>query len=141
MRAHPAYGLFPFNDWLQTNEGQWWELAYEYDYYDVFYFNEELGIGDYYWYNEQDELIAESDEEFYEYHYGDLIHVYNEDYISSLGYQWEASPVIGVDYYRYEKVWWIHGWASVMPFNKGLTDYSFKHKKGDMDYECGLIAG
>ena len=28
FRGHPAYGLFPFNDWLQGSEGAWWELAY-----------------------------------------------------------------------------------------------------------------
>ena len=24
FRGHPAYGLFPFNDWLSGSEGQWW---------------------------------------------------------------------------------------------------------------------
>ena len=110
MRAHPAYGLFPFNDWLQENGDEWWELAYHFNYYDEFYWiDENAGIGNYNWYNDDGELIAESDQEFYEYHYGDLIHTYNEDYIAGLGYQWEASPVIGVDYYRYEKIWWVHG--------------------------------
>ena len=70
-----------------------------------------------------------------------ISHIYNEEYVDGLGYQWEASPVIGVDYYRYEKQWWVHGWLSLMPFNKGLTEYSYKYGKGDMDHECGLIAG
>ena len=48
MRAHPAYGLFPFNDWLQENGDQWWELAYDYGYNDEFYWIDEYaGIGNY----------------------------------------------------------------------------------------------
>ena len=37
FRGHPAYGLFPFNDWLQDNNNHWWELAYLYGYYDEEY--------------------------------------------------------------------------------------------------------
>lgn len=28
-----------------------------------------------------------------------------------------------------------------MPFNVGLTDHSFTYKKGDIDHDCGIIAG
>ena len=142
FRAHPAYGLFPFNDWLQSNEGQWWELAYNYGYVDEYYIiDEQDGIGDYNWYDENGELVAESDNEFYEYYYGDLITLYNEEEVDKLGYQWESSLVIGVDYYLYEKKYWIHGWGSVMPFSKGLTPHSYNYEKGDVDFDCGLVAG
>tara|TARA_B110000196_G_C20954218_1_gene570816 strand:+ start:259 stop:645 length:387 start_codon:yes stop_codon:yes gene_type:complete len=48
FRGHPAYGLFPFNDWLAGSDGAWWELAYDYDYTDEYYFydNNENGIQD-----------------------------------------------------------------------------------------------
>ena len=140
FRGHPAYGLFPFNDWLQDNSGQWWELAYEYDYVDEYY---EFGDsnGDYNWYDENGNLIAESDNEFYEYYYGDIINLYNEEQVDLLGYQLEASVVLGVDYYLYDKKYWVHGWASVMPYSKGLTDYSFTYDKGDVDFDIGLVAG
>ena len=140
FRGHPAYGLFPFNDWLQSNEGQWWELAYNYGYEDEYYEFED-GSGNYNWYNDSGELVAESDDEFYEYYYGDLITLYNEEEVDKLGFQYEASVVIGVDYYLYEKKYWVHGWASVMPYSKGLTDYSFKYEKGDIDFDLGLVAG
>jgi len=65
--------------------------------------DEEEGIGAYYWYDETGEIIAESDSEFYEYYYGDLIAIYNDDEVVKLGWQYEASAVLGVDYYRYEK--------------------------------------
>ena len=149
FRGHPAYGLFPFNDWLANSDGQWWELGYNYGYEDEYWFDDinENGIqdpgenGDYNWYDDSGELVAESDDEFYEYYYGDLITLYNEEEVDKLGYQWEASVVIGVDYYLYEKKYWVHGWASIMPYSKGLTDYSFVYESGDIDFDIGLVAG
>ena len=70
FRGHPAYGLFPFNKWLKQNQGQWWELAYNYGYIDEQY-NVDDDLLDYNWYDENGTLVAESDDEFYEYYYGD----------------------------------------------------------------------
>ena len=97
--------------------------------------------GDYEWFDENGDLIAETDNEFYEYYYGDLITQYNDEEVAKLGWQYEASLVLGVDYYLYDKKYWVHGWASVMPFSKGLTDYSFVYDGGDIDFDLGLVAG
>ena len=35
----------------------------------------------------------------------------------------------------------MHGWASVIPLSKGLTDYAFVYEKGDIDFDLGLVAG
>ena len=140
LRGHPAYGLFPFNKWLHDNQGQWWELAYEFGYTDEYYETED-GFGDYQWYDDDGNVVAETDGEFYEYYYGDLITLYNEEEVDKLGWQYEVSAVLGVDYYRYEKKWWIHSWASVIPFSKGLTPHSFKYDSGDIDFDSGLIIG
>ena len=140
FRGHPAYGLFPFDDWLNDHDNHWWELAYEYGYEDGEYETDE-GWTDYIWYDEDGNVVAETDNEFYEYYYGDLITLYNEEETDKIGWQYESSAVLGVDYYRYEKQLWVHGWASVMPYSKGLTPHSFKYQKGDVDYDCGLITG
>ena len=149
FRGHPAYGLFPFNDWLAGSNGQWWTLAYDYGYVDEYWFEDinQNGIqdpgefGGYEWFDENGELIAETDDEFYEYYYGDLITLYNEEQVDALGWQYEASLVLGVDYYLYDRQYWVHGWASVMPFSKGLTDYAFVYEKGDIDFDIGIVAG
>jgi len=149
VRGHPAYGLFPFNDWLADSDGQWWNLAYDYGYEDEYYFHDhnQNGVqdegepGDYEWFDENGDLIAETDGEFYEYYYGDLIALYNEEQVDLLGWQYESSLVIGIDYYLYEKKYWVHGWASVMPFSLGHTEHSFKYDKGDIDFDLGLVAG
>ena len=140
FRGHPAYGLFPFDKWLKDNNNQWWELAYEYGYYDDQYIIED-DWADYIWYNENDEVVAETDDEFYEYVYGDLIYQYNEDEVDRIGWQYEASAVVGIDYYKYAQQWWIHGWASVMPYSVGLTEHSFKYKSGEIDHDVGLVVG
>jgi hypothetical protein len=55
---------------------------------DEFYWiDEDAGIGNYNWYDDEGNLIAESDQEFYEYHYGHLISLFNDDYVVGLGYQ------------------------------------------------------
>ena len=67
FRGHPAYGLFPFNDWLQGSNGQWWTLAYEYGYDDEYWFDDlnDNGVqdpgefGSYEWYNEDGELMIQ----------------------------------------------------------------------------------
>ena len=149
LRGHPAYGLFPFNDWLAGSNGQWWTLAYGYGYSDEYWFEDlnDNGIqdpgefGSYEWYDEDGELIAETDDEFYEYYYGDIINLYNEEEVDKLGWQYEASFVIGLDYYLYDKKYWVHGWASILPISKGLTDYSFVYESGDIDFDIGLVAG
>ena len=140
FRGHPAYGLFPFDKWLKDNDNHWWELAYLYGYHDESY---EVGteMSDYNWFDENDDLVASTDGEFYEYYYGDLIQEYNEDEVNKIGWQYEASAVLGVDLYKYTKNLWLHSWVSVMPFSKGLTPHSFKYNKGDIDHDIGLVAG
>jgi|TARA_Y100000310_G_scaffold319190_1_gene374171 hypothetical protein len=149
FRGHPAYGLFPFNDWLVEANGAWWELAYNYGYDDEFWFIDpnQNGIqdpgepGNYHWYDENGNLVSDTDNEFYKYYYGDLISQYNDEQVDALGWQYEASFVIGIDYYNYTKKFWLHGWGSVIPFGKGLTDYSFTYGKGDLDFDIGVVTG
>ena len=139
FRAHPAYGQNPFGDWIgQGND--WWELAYHYGYDDELY-EVEPGFFDYLWYGPDGGIVADTDGEFYDYIYGDLIHIYNEEVIDALGYQWESSLALGVDFYHYTKNNWVHGWATIMPYSYGLTDYSFTYEADDIDLDVGIIAG
>ena len=65
----------------------------------------------------------------------------NKKEVDKLGWQYESSIVLGVDFYLYEKKYWVHGWGSVMPYSKGLTPHSFKYESGDIDFDLGLLAG
>jgi len=141
FRAHPAYGQNPFGDWI--NQGNdWWELAYHYGYDDELY-EVEPGFSDYQWTGPEGNIIADSDGEFYEYIYGDLIYQYNEEVVDALGYQWESSVALGIDFYHYDRKNWVHSWVTLMPYSYGLTDYSFNYESSDIkvDVDFGIVAG
>ena len=142
FRAHPAYGLDPFKDWVQNPENDWWELAYYYGYSDELY-EIEPGFNDYIWTGPDGDVVAETDDEFYEYIYGDLIYLYNEEVVDALGYQWESSVALGVDFYHYDRKNWVHSWLTIMPYHYGLTDYSFDYDLSDtkFDIDFGIVAG
>tara|TARA_R110002020_G_scaffold151174_3_gene328203 strand:- start:221 stop:1258 length:1038 start_codon:yes stop_codon:yes gene_type:complete len=59
--------------------------------------------------------------------------------------QWNYSLVVGYDYYKFTKDFWIHSWASVMPYHlRTNSDYSyFEANNGAQwtDYAGGLIFG
>ena len=71
------------------------------------------------------------------------------DYIarkrSELPDQWNHSLVIGYDYYKYSKEFWVHTWGSVMPYHLATGgEYSyFEATDGGqwVDYAGGLIFG
>ena len=142
FRAHPAYGLDPFKDWVSNPDNDWWELAYYYDYTDELY-EVEVGWEDYLWYGPDGTIVAETDGEFYEYIYGDLIYQYNEEVVDALGYQWESSVALGVDFYHYDRKNWVHSWLTIMPYHYGLTDYSFSYDTSEtkLDIDFGIVAG
>ena len=141
FRAHPAYGQNPFGDWISQGN-DWWTLAYHYGYDDELY-EVEPGFSDYLWYGPDGNIVAESDGEFYEYIYGDLIYQYNEEVVDALGYQWESSVALGIDFYHYDKKNWVHSWVTIMPYSYGLTDYSFNYESSDIkvDVDFGIVAG
>ena len=71
------------------------------------------------------------------------------DYIarkrSELPDQWNHSIVIGYDYYKYSKEFWVHSWGSVMPYHLRLdSEYSYfeaTNAEQWVDYAGGLIFG
>jgi len=116
----------PYNDeWTQ----QWTQYGYEF--------------WDWYWFDADGNLVAKTDEEFYQTVYGEIVEDYNESYARDLGYQHELSLSIGLDYYKYTPNNWMHFWATAYPFNEGMSDYSFNYDstKNGIDYDMGLVLG
>ena len=72
-----------------------------------------------------------------------------DDYVfrkrSELPSQWNHSVVVGFDYYKFSKDFWMHSWASVMPYHlRTNSEYSyFEATKNEQwtDYAGGLIFG
>jgi hypothetical protein len=162
IKGHPIYGHPAILDY----EGVWWELAYEYGFIDymvplhdlndngiiddyylwietdpvteegywIYYYE---GIN-YYWENPDGEYIAGSDEEFYEYHYPHVVHMYNEDN-KTKDWQAELSIMVGLDFYMGNENYYSHIWINVFPESVGLTDKAFEQE--DIQYDFGVLLG
>lgn len=148
QRTHPTYGYNPFNEEFNLQTDAWWAIAYDLGYVDEYWSISDFG--DYYWYDENGNVIAESDQEFMKYHFGRAIDEYNKRRLDELGMQQELSAIFGVSYYKYTKDFWVHSWLDIMPFHYGLSEYSFadiEHPvdvKGippQYDWDFGLIVG
>ena len=131
-RSHPVYGYSPIEAWFAIPENKhWWQLAYEFGYSDT---------EDHVWTYEE-EVIAESDPEFYSYHFGDAVNEYNKQQLRAMGLQQEVSGVIGADYYLYSSHTWIHSWASVYPIHKGFSDFSYNYPGNSTEWDIGVVFG
>ena len=62
-----------------------------------------------------------------------------------MGLQQELSAVVGVAYYVYNPKFWLHAWSDVLPYHKGLSDYSYItmdiDDKKELDFDIGIIFG
>jgi hypothetical protein len=152
-RRHPAYGVDPITDWMSTNNGAWWLLAYDYGYTDQWMYmdsndNDVYDSGewsDYEWYGPEGHLVAETDSEFRRYRYGDIVNQYNRDIKQSLPQQYQFSAAVGLDFYHYSKDFWLHAWGNVMPYHKELGSYEYSygrlHNGQWVDYNVGVVFG
>lgn len=135
-RSHPVYGYSPVEAWFADPANKhWWQLANEFN-----YFSTENGE----WAHITDEgeyWVAESDYEFYTYHFGRAVNSYNKRELDALGLQQELSAVIGADYYLNGSNYWIHSWASIYPIHKGLSEYSYEYEDSQLEWDTALIVG
>jgi len=139
FRGRPVV-INPEINWEEEFEN-WIELAYAMEYTDEFYWiDEENGIGDYYWYNPEGELITDTDGFFYENLFEGIANDYHDSFIIDHGWQWEASVAIGIDYYKYSDKWWLHSWATILPFHYGMTEFADVENRG-IDHDIGIIFG
>ena len=131
-RSHPVYGYSPVDAWFAIPANKhWWQLANEFGYY-----SDEDEVWTFH-----GEIIAESDREFYTYHFGDAVNDYNKRELEELGLVQELSAVFGIDYYYHKPTFWIHGWSSFYPIHKGLNDFSYIYADNKFEWDAGLIIG
>ena len=129
-----AYGFNPIQSYLENNP--WWYLSYEYGHYDIPY-NWELSDGqtgfEYFWYDQNDNLISYSDLDYRNNIYGSLVNRYNREQLALIGGFADISAVLGLDFYHYRKSFWMHIYGNILP----------KHKlvEGDKKYSYGTFVG
>ena len=145
-----AYGHNPIQKYLEENN--WWNLSYDYfNHTDQAYSYENLSTGeigyDYFWYNDDGELISNSDLDYRNNIYGRLVNIYNKEQLAQIGDFADLSSVIGLDFYHYRKNFWVHAYGNILPHHKlqkGDERYSYGNFIGDdnwIDYSFGGVFG
>jgi hypothetical protein len=156
-RVHPAYGINPF----QKDFGNITDLAelagalgYQANTY--LYIDNDgdnaLDLGDsfdFQFFDENGDLVAASAAEFFDTYFEDIVEDYNYTKLKYKGNQLELSAIFGVSYYTYKNDFWFHGWFDILPFHKGLSDYSFNYSAvtdskflpSQFDWDLGLVIG
>ena len=173
LRGHErAYGYNPVEIWLnETDEfgnpvNQWYSLGREYGYQDIFYtqtstdpYGNEIIRQDWYWINEEGETIASSDLDFRERIMPELMNEFNGRAWDLLDPWMEVAPIVGMDFYHYQRDFWLHAYANyILPYHKyvaGEKEFSYLNRnnwgKGGLildndleqwdDYSAGLSLG
>lgn len=176
-RTHEqAFGYNPVEIWLnETTEyidpegnsyeyaaNPWYTLGFEYGYDDIFYtLTDESGneTQDWQWVDSNGNIVANTDLEFRETVFADLMNRYNKEQWDLLDAFAEVAPIVGVDYYSYTDKMWIHAYANyILPYHKyikGDEEFSYLNRNNwglggliqdsDLeqwsDYQYGLILG
>ena len=133
FRSHKPYGYNPIEQYLQDKS--WWDLAFEYGYEDYFYGidydnDDEVDDFDWYWVDSNGERVADTDEDFRKYIYSSIVDDYNRARLSEIGLLASMSAIMGADYYHYSDKFWLHSWASVLPWHKHIYgDHMFSYEQ------------
>ncbi len=141
-RTHERpYGYNPIEIWLNELDedgfpvNYWYELGFLYGFDDIYYNQvDELGneVSDWYWINPQGQIVANSDLEFRETVFTNLMNRFNNEIWNELDYFGVLSPVVGFDIYHYKKNFWLHAYGSyLLPYHKyiqGDIDFSYLNR-------------
>ena len=138
QRISEPYGYNPLEEWMLSNGNlHYTSLALQEGY------TVDVQAGEYF--SPNGELIANSSDVWEQVVIPEVIDSYVARKRSELPSQWNYSFVLGYDYYKFTKDFWLHSWVSVMPYHlRTDSDYSyFEANNGDqwVDYAGGLIFG
>ena len=138
QRISEPYGYNPLEEWVLSNNNiHYTSLAIQEGY------TVDVQSGEYF--SPNGNLVANSIDVWEQVIILDVIDNYVDRKRSELPNQWNYSAVVGYDYYKFDKDFWIHNWVSVMPYHlKTEGEYSyFETTEGGqwIDYSGGLIFG
>ena len=165
-----SYNLKSRPRWFGTNYGYLGPLDNNYGYNDIFYtqtstdYNtgEETTTQDWCWVDEDGNQVAHSDLDFRETVMPGLMNRFNGEAWDLLDPWVEVAPIIGMDFYHYDRNFWLHAYANyILPAHKyiaGEEEFSYLNRNnwgvdggptigGDEeyeqweDYQGGLVFG
>tara|TARA_R100000278_G_scaffold119877_1_gene101720 strand:+ start:750 stop:1823 length:1074 start_codon:yes stop_codon:yes gene_type:complete len=138
QRISEPYGYNPLDQWMLSNGNiHYTSLAIEEGY------TIDVEQGEYF--APDGTLVANSADVWEQIIIPEIISEYVSTKRSQLPSQWNYSLVLGYDYYHFTKDFWVHSWATIMPYHLNTEgEYSyFETTSGDqwIDYGSGLIFG
>ncbi len=168
-RTHiKAYGYNPIEVWLNEVDengfpsNPWYSLGYQYGYEDIGYTQTDSygnQTYDWYWIDSSGEVVANTDVQFRDLIFGQLMNDYNQQVWSTLDAFGEIAPIVGFDYYTYTKNFWMHAYGNwILPYHKYIQgdekcSYLNRNNWGEgglvedstleqwSDYQAGIIFG
>ena len=162
------YGYNPIEIWLNELDedgfpvNYWYTLGFDYGYDDIYYTQEdEFGneVSDWYWIDPQGNVVANSDLEFRDGVFADLMNRYNNEIFSQIDAFGLISPIVGFDFFHYKNNFWLHAYGSYLPpyhkYVSGDEDFSYFNRNnwglGGLrqdaepeqweDYQAGVVFG
>lgn len=138
QRISEPYGYNPLEEWILSNGNlHYTSLALQEGY------TVDAQLGEYY--DPNGNLVANSIDVWEQVIVPEVIDNYVDRKRNELPNQWNYSVVIGYDYYKFTKDFWLHSWASVLPYHlKTDSEYSYFEATDNtqwIDYGAGLIFG
>ena len=138
QRISEPYGYDALEEWMLSNGNLHYTTLAIQEGYTVDVQNSE-------YFGPDGEICATSADVWEQVVIPEVIANYTDRKRNELPDQWNHSAVVGYDYYKYSKDFWVHSWASVMPYHLRVdNEYSYFESTAGaqwIDYSGGLIFG
>ena len=140
QRLSEPYGYDPLAEWMLSNGNLHYTwLAIEEGYQVNF-----NGAGNIEYLNPSGAVVATSTDVWEEVIIPQVLEEYVEKKQDQAPLKLEYSLILGFDYYKYQKDFWLHAWGNIMPYHiKQGDQFSYHNYNGGqwVDYSGGLIFG
>ena len=141
QRISEPYGYNPLEEFILPNGSlHYTSLALQEGYNVDFLPNGEIN-----YLNPEGEVVADNSIIWEEVVIPQVLSNYVERKKNEIPQQWNHSLVIGYDFYHYTKTFWLHSWASIMPFHLETGTYAYHKfiapKQTWIDFGGGFILG
>jgi hypothetical protein len=141
QRISEPYGYNPLEEFLLPNGSLHYTSLALQEGYNV----EFLPGGEINYLNQEGEIVADNSIIWEEVVIPQVLSDYVKRKKEEIPQQWNHSLVIGYDFYHYSKTFWIHSWASIMPFHLETGEYAYhkfiESKQTWVDLGAGFILG
>lgn len=140
QRLSQPYGYNPLEEWMLSNGN----LHYTWLAIQEGYTVDFDGSGGEIYYDPSGTIVATSTDIWEGVVIPQVLEEYVERKQDEAPLRLEYSLVLGFDYYKYSKNFWLHGWGNIMPYHLNTNDdFSYHNYNGGqwIDYSGGLIFG